>query len=107
MRRVPFPELFALSAVALAVCAGCDRGARTDLPQGSQNLDESSADIILMPDQFPNFAHKCHPDFPVGTWTVTADWVWIVYNDPMCGGEGPITILDNVPGGEGPTGGQE
>ena len=86
-----------LIAAVLALVA-CDRGARKDLPQSNQNLDESTADIILMPDQFPNFAHKCLGT--VGQWTVTADWVWIVYNDPLCGGEGEMIVLDNVPGGE-------
>lgn len=96
----------AIAAVAVAALGltACDRGARRDLPSDSQNLDESIADIILMPDQFPNVAHKCLDT--AGIWTVTADWVWIVYNDPRCGGEGEMVVLDNVPGGNA-TGGQE
>jgi hypothetical protein len=86
-------------ATALLALVACDRGARKDLPQGSQNLDESTADIILMPDQFPNLAHKCLDT--TGMWTVTDNWVWIVYNDRMCGGEGDMVVLDNIPGAQG------
>lgn len=83
---------------ALAILAGCDRGARRDLPNNSQDLDEGNALIVLMPDRFPNLAHKCVPESTTGVWTVTNDWMWIVYNDPECGGVGAITVLDNVPG---------
>lgn len=89
-----------LLAAALLALVGCDRGARKDLPQDNQNLVEDQVDIYLFPDQYPNVAHRCVPEATTGIWTVTADWVWIVYNDPRCGGEGEITVLDNVPGGE-------
>ncbi len=97
----------AVAALAvIGVACDNDRGARKDLPNQSQNLDEGSADIILMPDAFPNLAHKCYPlpaDFPnaepVGMWTTSDRGVWIVYGDPLCGGTSDPFILDNIPGG--------
>lgn len=76
----------------------CDTGARKDLPQKQQEVTEGDAEVILMPDQFPNLVHRCIDT--TGIWTTTADWVWIVYNDPKCGGEGDVLVLDNVPGSQ-------
>lgn len=92
--RLVIPAVIA--AAALTACG--DHGARKDLPQESQVLDASIADIILFPDRFPNVAHKCAPESTIGIWTMTRDDTWIIYNDPYCGGEGPMIVLDNIPG---------
>lgn len=91
-----FVIVFAVSIFA----ASCDTGARKDLPQENQRLDESDADIIVMPDDYPNIAHKCSGT--TGTWTTTDNAVWIVYRDPDCGGEGEPFVLDNIPGSQTP-----
>jgi hypothetical protein len=84
-------------AVTLLVAAtACDRGARKDLPQEQQNLDESEAVVVVNPDKFPNAAHKCVDT--TGIWTTTGGAVWIVYRDLMCGGEGGMFVIDNIPG---------
>ena len=90
----------AVVAVLAITLVACDTGARKDLSDEDQRLDESEAQIFLFPDGFPNVAHKC--DNGTGIWTNTDRAVWIVYDDPQCGvpvGEGrtPI-VLDNIPG---------
>lgn len=91
-----------VAATALAACDD-DRGARQDLPNSQQQVDDAGANVILMPDKFPGMVWRCFgPDETSGYYTTTDRWVWVVYNDPNCGGtEGPITVLDNVPGAEG------
>ncbi len=89
----------ALAALVLvAVLVGCDndRGARKDLPNNSQMLDESVADIYLFPDRYPNLAHKC--DETTGMWTTTDRGVWVVYDDILCGGTVGGLVLSNIPG---------
>jgi hypothetical protein len=86
-----------VSATAL-ISLGCDRGARKDLEQDNQMFNTGTAVVYLNPDKFPNITHKC--DETTGMWTTTQGNVWIVYNDRNCGGEGPVTIFDNIPGGE-------
>ena len=102
------PRAFAavpLSVAALLGLTACDRGARRDLPNDSQDRDESDALVGRMPDQFPNVVHKCLPDSTTGIWSLTRDDTWIVYNDPECGGTGTILVLDNVPGANVTSGG--
>jgi hypothetical protein len=102
MRR-PYMVGAAVCAAALianiGLLAACDRGARKDLPQEQQNLDESEAIIVLNPDKFPNLAHKCLDT--TGIWTTTDRAVWIIYRDPRCGGEGEPFVIDNIPGVSG------
>lgn len=93
------------AGLALTAC-GDDDGAVTDLDEDQLQLDDGLATIMLMPDRFPNLAHKCYPEegVPVGAWAVTDRDVWIVYNDPLCPGysrERETFVLSNVPG-EGP-----
>lgn len=96
----------ALLVVAVLALAGCDRGARKDLPQANQDTIDGDADVYLFPDKFPNLVHRCS-DGGLGIWTTTDRWVWIIYNDPECpGAEGEMIVLDNVPGAQA-TGGQE
>lgn len=86
-------------AALITVLAACDRGARKDLPQEQQNLDESEAVVVVNPDKFPNLAHKCLDT--TGIWTTTGGAVWIIYRDPKCGGEGEPFVIDNIPGVSG------
>jgi len=89
-----------LSVIALAAC---DTGARKDLPNENQNLIQSDVEVYVNPDQFPNLVHRCTNT--TGMWSTTDRYVWIVYNDPDCGGTGRVLVLDNVhrttSGGEG------
>lgn len=90
----------ALTAVAgLAACS--DTGARKDLPQSAQSLDQSQADIIVMPDRFPNLAHKCRSG-ALGIWTTTDRLVVLLGNDHQCEGfdpaRPPYVIFSNIPG---------
>lgn len=83
---------------ALLLLAACDtdRGARQDLPNSNQDLNNANVSVYLFPDKFPNLTHKC--DATTGMWTDTGRDVWIVYNDPMCDGTGDPMVLDNIPG---------
>jgi hypothetical protein len=94
MRRLLW---MALLAIPITAC-DTDRGARKDLPINNQQLNESDAQVYLMPDQFPNVTHKC--DGTLGIWTTTDRAVWIVYNDPRCDGDGSGPVLDNIPGSQ-------
>lgn len=85
--------------LGFAAC-GDDDGARTDLDEDYQTQDTSLGDVVLMPDRFPNLVHKCFGISHTGIWTTTDRWVWIVLNDPDCGGRGRVVIIDNVPGGD-------
>lgn len=87
------------AAFGLVLLAGCDRGARKDPPQDSQNLVEGDVTVYLQPDKFPNIVHRCDGD--TGMWTTTQGNVWVVYADPACGaplGERAPIVLDNIPG---------
>src|SRR5687768_11693555 len=75
-----------LFGTALLGSCSCDTGARKDLPQENQKLDSSTATVALFPDKFPNVARKC--DGTTGYRTTTDRNVWIVFNDPDCGGTG-------------------
>ena len=86
--------LSGLGVLAIA----CDTGASKDLEQENQTLNSGTAQVYLMPDKFPNLTHKC--DATTGMWTTTGGNVWIVYRDPLCGGEGEITVFDNIPGSQ-------
>lgn len=90
MRWLLIPALLALGA--------CDTGARKDLPQENQELDSSTAQVYLMPDQFPNIVHKC--EGTTGMWVTTGRNVWIVYQDLLCDGNGTGMVLDNIPGSQ-------
>lgn len=85
------------SALVLLTITACDTGARKDLPNDAQILDESKATVVVNPDKFPNIAHKCLES--TGFWTTTQGNVWIVYNDPLCpGSEGDPLIFSNIAG---------
>jgi hypothetical protein len=90
-------KLLILLPLVLMACDD-DRGARQDLPINNQELDKDTAKIFLMPDRFPNLAHKC--EGTMGIWTTTDRHIWIVYNDPACDGVGNPFVLDNIPGAE-------
>lgn len=48
----------ALGVVLVVAMAGCgSRNGRQDAPVKA--ADDSGADVVNMPDQFPNVAHKC------------------------------------------------
>ena len=102
-RTIHLFTVLACVVIAIAVATfltGCDRGARKDLPQENQQLDQSDADVIVMPDRFPNITHKCSGT--TGFWTTTGGAVWIMFRDPDCGGEGEPFVLDNIPGSQTP-----
>ena len=88
----------------LAVAA-CDTGARKDLPQDNQTLDETDATVYLFPDKFPNVTHKCGGT--TGMWTTTQGNVWIVYEDRLCGGTGQMLVFSNISGSRATEGGSE
>jgi hypothetical protein len=85
-----------IAATCVAVLTACDTGARKDLPQDNQTLDETEATVILMPDKFPNITHKCLQT--TGFWTTTQGNVWIVYEDRLCGGTGQMLVFSNISG---------
>ena len=86
----------AVGVIALLALTACDTGARKDLPQENQKLDSTSATVILMPDKFPNITHKCLET--TGFWTTTQGNVWIVYEDPLCGGTEQMLVFSNISG---------
>lgn len=87
--------------LVIAGFAGCDRGARKDLPQRNQFLEESQVWVYVFPDRYPNLAHKCAGE--TGMWTDTDRDVWIVYHDPLCGaGEQMPIVIDNIRTGSAP-----
>lgn len=90
-------KIIGVLAVA-GVLFGCDddRGARKDLPNNNQTLDDSQATVYLFPDKYPNLAHKC--DGTTGMWTTTDRGVWIIYDDVLCGGTVGGLVLSNIPG---------
>ena len=76
----------ALVALALVGCSG-DRKGLGDSPISKR--DDSGADIINMPDGYPNIATKCNP-FEPGTriYVVThskSDVQPVIVDDPACG----------------------
>lgn len=103
MRRTFATTIAAVAAITVLAACDDDRGARKDLPNSQQEFDEDTANVILMPDRFPGMVWRCFgDDDTTGYYTTTDRGVWIVYNDPNCGAlEGPITVLDNVPGAVG------
>lgn len=95
MKKYRAAFIAAITIVGLtAACSS--RGARRDLPQDSQELNEGQATVYLFPDKFPNVAHKC--DGTTGMWTTTDRGLWVVYDDVLCGGETGGLVLSNIPG---------
>jgi hypothetical protein len=82
--------------VMIFILSGCDTGARKDLPDDQQTIDESEAVVVANPDGFPNVTHKCLQT--TGFWTTTQGNVWIVYEDPQCGGTGQMLVFSNISG---------
>lgn len=50
--------LLVIPVLALSLAA-CSTDARQDADTSGQRVDKSSAEVIAMPDQFRNVAHKC------------------------------------------------
>ena len=88
--------MWVVATLTVVLISCSDHGARKDLPQDNQKLDTTDASIIVMPDQFPNIAHKCQDT--TGFWVTTDRLTVIVYNDPACHGEGTVFVISNVPG---------
>ena len=97
-RTAAFGVMLLAAGLLCILLVGCDtdRGARKDLPDQQQVLEDSTAQVFLMPDKFPNITHKCEGS--TGMWTTTDRSVWIVYQDTMCDGDGTGQVLDNIPG---------
>jgi hypothetical protein len=88
--------VWTVGLVAIIAVPGCDTGGRKDLPNDNQMLDQSAATVIVNPDKFPNITHKCLKT--TGFWTTTQGNVWIVYEDPACGGTGQMLVFSNISG---------
>lgn len=81
--------------IGIAACGPSDKDARQDLPVNAQHNDLSDASIVVMPDGFPNIAHKCLNT--TGFWTTTDRTLIIIYNDRQCGGEGEMVVINGIP----------
>lgn len=81
--------------LGVAACSDHDNDARQDLPVDAQHNDLSDAQIVVMPDGFPNIAHKCLDT--TGFWTTTDRTLIIIYNDRQCGGEGDMIVINGIP----------
>jgi hypothetical protein len=98
MRR---PLLLLIPLVA-ALFACSDHDAKSDLAVENQKLNTGDVNVAVMPDGFPNVAHKC-VDFSgvqVGMWTTTDRTLILVYNDHACAGsniEQPQEVVNAVP----------
>jgi len=76
-------------ALAIGVLTGCGE-ARKDATTQGQKVDRGPAEVIAMPDQFRNVAHKCdghgHRVYSNSTGdSGTASHI-VVIDDPSCGG---------------------
>jgi len=84
--------------------SGCsDHDAKSDLAVDNQKLQTGDVQIDIMPDSFPNVAHKCRQqqEGTVGLWTTTDRLVILVYNDwacPTANLEQPMFVISNVIG---------
>lgn len=81
----------AATALALAIIAsGCGE-ARQDATKAGQRIDRGPAEVIAMPDQFRNVAHKCdghgHRVYSNSTGDSGNASQLYVIADPECGGE--------------------
>jgi len=70
--------------LVLAAACGSDPPARDDLPVDHVNIDKSNANVVAMPDRFPNITWKCAG--ANGLYVTTDRLLYIVVNDPNCGG---------------------
>jgi hypothetical protein len=74
---------------AAAALAGCGE-ARKDATTEGQKVDRSPAEVIAMPDQFRNVAHKCdghgHRVYSNSTGGEGSSSHIVVIDDPSCGG---------------------
>jgi hypothetical protein len=95
--------LILLAVVSFAAVACSDHDAQDDLPVDKQTQDYSEAFTAVMPDGFPNIAHKCvaYGAGPVvGMWTTTDRSVLLIYNDHTCAeanAEQPQEIISMIP----------
>ena len=94
--------LLTLATVALLATACSAHDAKSDLAVGNQKLDTGDVNVAVMPDGFPNVAHKCvsFSDIVVGMWTTTDRTLILVYNDHACAGsnvEQDQQVINAVP----------
>lgn len=80
-----------LVAVAIALTfSGCGDDARRDAESRGQKVDRTAAEVIAMPDQFRNIAHKCdghgHRVYMNSTGDSGNSANIFVINDPSCSG---------------------
>lgn len=79
---------FLIAALALPFAA-CGADARQDADTSNQTVDKSSAEVIAMPDQFRNVAHKCdghgHRVYTNSTGGSGTSANIFVINDATCG----------------------
>ncbi len=79
-----------VAVLAGAVLAGCGE-ARQDATKSGQRVDRGPAEVIAMPDQFRNVAHKCdghgHRVFSNSTGGEGMGAQLFVVDDPACGGQ--------------------
>ena len=71
-----------VAALAALTLAGCGE-ARQDATKSGQKVDRGPAEVIAMPDQFRNVAHKCdgHGHRVYSTTRVAPP---VVVDDPTC-----------------------
>jgi hypothetical protein len=86
----------------LAACS--DHDAREDLDEKAQTNDRSEVIVGVMPDGWPNPAHKCMTIGPVvvGYWSTSDRAATLIYNDHACEGanvERPMEVFRLFPGG--------
>ena len=81
--------LLLVAVLAAAVAAGCGE-ARQDATKTGQEVDRGPAEVIAMPDQFRNVAHKCdghgHRVYSNSTGDSGSASQLYVIDDPSCGG---------------------
>jgi len=79
----------ALLVLLVVSVVGCGNEARQDATKSGQRVDRGPAEVIAMPDQFRNIAHKCdghgHRVYSNSTGDSGSGAQLYVINDPTCG----------------------
>jgi len=81
-----------MAALLLFGVVGCssynDHRGKGDAPVAGRHGDDSPADVVNMPDSFPNISTKCLKGRAPWAAAVTTDRILILFQDPdHCGGK--------------------